>query len=589
MKKIIFLIATVLIANLVMSQTQCVSCNNNVIDTTKYASAVGSENISTGINSFASGFQNEATGDYSFAFGQNNLAEGITSGAFGIDNLIESDKSFAIGIQDTVSDIGGIAIGAGTAVTGSYSVGIGLNSKVHGKYSIAIGSRAKSMAMKSYSFGNNVWSDAQGSITIGVAPLVYLKNTKPYSLMIGFNSDIPTFFVGTSSGAGTTGKIGIGTDDPDAKLDVAGDIKMTGFQLVNGSQGNGRLLQSDDNGIATWVDPPSGPCVQCDENCNPSGSYASVIGMSTTATQEMAFAGGFNSHADGAFAFAFGNQVTAAGGYSLAIGKYLKTTISGAMVLGGGPSYDNPLTNSESYSLMIGFNSSRPTFFVGSSIGSDNTGKIGIGNITAPEAKLHILGDNNPAYPYEASLFIESAGNYFSHLWLGDMDHCIKAKPGSNFIFSTSEDDFVFENGNVGIGVSDVDTKLEVGGKIKSSGSNSALILESPDGTQWEITIDNTGVLSANVVTAVNEKERVNDIIVYPNPTENTVIIDLNKSEIKNVNIELFDLSGKMVFMKFYTTNRINLDLHDFKSGTYILKLKNENGNIIKIEKIIKQ
>ena len=41
--------------------------------------------------------------------------------------------------------------------------------------------------------------------------------------------------------------------------------------------------------------------------------------------------------------------------------------------------------------------------------------------------------------------------------------------------------------------------------------------------------------------------------------------------------------------MKFYRTNMINLDLNDFESGTYILKLKDENGNIVRTEKIIKE
>ena len=50
-------------ATFAQSSNSCVTCNNNVIDTTKFSSAVGSENISTGQNSFTAGFQNQALGD----------------------------------------------------------------------------------------------------------------------------------------------------------------------------------------------------------------------------------------------------------------------------------------------------------------------------------------------------------------------------------------------------------------------------------------------------------------------------------------------------------------------------------------------
>jgi len=45
--------------------------------------------------------------------------------------------------------------------------------------------------------------------------------------------------------------------------------------------------------------------------------------------------------------------------------------------------------------MMIGFKSNLPTFFVGESSGVNRTGKIGIGNVTSPAAKLHIKADDN--------------------------------------------------------------------------------------------------------------------------------------------------------------------------------------------------
>ena len=44
-----------------------------------------------------------------------------------------------------------------------------------------------------------------------------------------------------------TGNVGLGVEDPDAKLEVAGQIKITG-----GSPGADKVLTSDGNGLATW-------------------------------------------------------------------------------------------------------------------------------------------------------------------------------------------------------------------------------------------------------------------------------------------------------------------------------------------------
>ena len=46
--------------------------------------------------------------------------------------------------------------------------------------------------------------------------------------------------------------VGIGTETPEAKLDVIGPVKIT-----DGTQGTGKVLTSGANGQATWVNPPA--------------------------------------------------------------------------------------------------------------------------------------------------------------------------------------------------------------------------------------------------------------------------------------------------------------------------------------------
>ena len=51
-----------------------------------------------------------------------------------------------------------------------------------------------------------------------------------------------------------TGGVGIGTPSPDAKLHVVGSI-----EIVDGNQGENKVLTSDANGLASWQNPPGLP------------------------------------------------------------------------------------------------------------------------------------------------------------------------------------------------------------------------------------------------------------------------------------------------------------------------------------------
>jgi hypothetical protein len=50
--------------------------------------------------------------------------------------------------------------------------------------------------------------------------------------MIGFNSDIPTIYVGPASGKGTFGYVGIGTTNPQSELSVNGKITAKEIEVL---------------------------------------------------------------------------------------------------------------------------------------------------------------------------------------------------------------------------------------------------------------------------------------------------------------------------------------------------------------------
>jgi hypothetical protein len=210
------------------------------------------------------------------------------------------------------------------------------------------------------------------------------------------------------------------------------------------------------------------------------GNFATSLGYSNTAQGMYSLAGGEGSIATGKRSLAWGRYASAESSISLALGSFLRaygtnaiamgcfveTTNENAVVIGRGLANDERIINNISGSLMVGFNSNRHTFFVSQAYGLNSTGEIGIGNVTDPSAKLHIVGDSDYLRPNDASLYIESAGNYYSTIYLGDKNHFIKTKPGQDLEFNAAGKDFFFNNGRVGIGTFSPDEKLEVAGNI---------------------------------------------------------------------------------------------------------------------------
>lgn len=630
MKRITIITAALILALNVNAQ---INYNNNTVSNENFSSALGIENISTGINSLSSGYLNEATGDYSVAMPF--MAKSV------------GDRSLAFGYNAIANGMGSVALGthSSTGTEGLLSVAIGSLISTQAEYSIVLG------------LGN-----ANSS----------LINDIENSLMIGFNSNRPTLFVGPASGIDKTGKIGIGnitepesklhikadyneqaevyiqphawggdnvaylwlgtkeyglkaaynrlefkttaggkynfidgnvgigTYNPTEKLEVAGKVKTTGFQLVDGLQGEGKYLRSEADGNASW----EASNVSSFE-CLASGLYSSAIGKWDTASNDCSFAGGYNSNADGALSFAFGananaygnhsfalgGQTTASGTCSFAMGNRCSVTGNNSFVIGSGLTSSDILTNSVDNSLMIGFNGF-PTFFVAPSYGG-HSGNIGIGNITAPLAKLHIKGDMND----QTVVFIEPyafGGSYVAELWIGTPDYGLKASygrlhfnTGGNYIFNSPD-------ANVGIGNINPLAKLQVNGDIFIEDQNSGLILKSPDGQCWKITVGNDGELTTtsincDLTTGVsNAIEPIKENIrIYPNPATNEVTIENHYSQ--PVHATVRDLNSALILSLDLSSGTNKISLENLVTGYYLITISDNNNNVVSTEKVMKK
>ncbi len=92
-----------------------------------------------------------------------------------------------------------------------------------------------------------------------VAPAYIQFTDNPVTTQLGLikvatSSNMGLFTAGTEriTILNSNGNVGIGTTNPGAKLEVAGQVKITG-----GSPGAGRILSSDSTGLASWITPSS--------------------------------------------------------------------------------------------------------------------------------------------------------------------------------------------------------------------------------------------------------------------------------------------------------------------------------------------
>lgn len=156
------------------------------------------------------------------------------------DTLFLSNSNYVV-LQEQIAQIW--QDNESTIYTTDKNIGIGTdtaNFKLDVTGTIAIRENTNKLKLISNSEYN--WLD------IGNDSLFYIKSDalvndsiKPISLKI---EEDDVVFVDTNK------NVGIGTNTPDAKLDVKGDIKISG-----GNPGTGKVLTSDELGNASWQNP----------------------------------------------------------------------------------------------------------------------------------------------------------------------------------------------------------------------------------------------------------------------------------------------------------------------------------------------
>lgn len=169
-----------------------------------------------------------------------------------------------------------------------------------------------------------------------------------------------------------------------------------------------------------------------------------------------------------------------------------------------------------------------------------------------------------------------------------------------NFADGAGDQDFItFDDGEfhiaenkspVGIGTTKPSAQLDVFGDIKISDKNSGLILKSPDGKEWKITIDNNGNLTSTLnSTQLNGIEIINskNVKIFPNPSDDLIEVNIDLSNGSIVYSEIYNMTGALVYLKLFKTSQFNINVSDFESGIYVIKLLDKDKKVFLTDKLI--
>jgi len=134
------------------------------------------------------------------------------------------------------------------------------------------------------------------------------------------------------------------------------------------------------------------------------------------------------------------------------------------------------------------------------------------------------------------------------------------------------------------------------GGNATGSGGSVSytlgqMVYSTNSGTNGSIA---EGVQQPYEISVVDGIEKAKDIslscTIFPNPTNDFLILKIENYDIKNLTYQLFDLSGKFLDSKKIINKESKITMTNLVLGTYIIKVvqsNNDSSQLIKTFKII--
>ena len=165
---------------------------------------------------------------------------------------------------------------------------------------------------------------------------------------------------------------------------------------------------------------------------------------------------------------------------------------------------------------------------------------------------------------------------------------------GTTLLFSGSKDGDIYKFGNIDNNLTGTFTRDSSYLKLWDGASANIAMADINTDGNLDLLIGNYsgGVSfykgsSTPPPIGVQEISVLSELKVYPNPTQNSIVVDLQKNEIKNASIQVIDALGKTLLQQKVKTQKTTINLRNFAKGIYILQFSNDLGR--KVLKVVKK
>ena len=87
--------------------------------------------------------------------------------------------------------------------------------------------------------------------------------------------------------------------------------------------------------------------------------------------------------------------------------------------------------------------------------------------------------------------------------------------------------------------------------------------------------------ITDNTTNSIGENG-LNNISIYPNPTNKSVFVDLSNVKVDILSIELRDVTGRVIEAQINPNGTVKFNLSAESAGVYFVTIRTENGTLTK-------